>query len=79
MLRGVREGLDAFNHTRRTGEVYDETTKVESRVEETIPGAAGRIIRFPTRMLAAEDEFFKAVARRSELSALAFARCVGSV
>jgi len=71
MLQGAREGLKAFGNTLKTGNVPDHVTKVEARVEEAIGGVKGKIVRIPTRMLAAEDEFFKSVARRMELSGLA--------
>jgi hypothetical protein len=70
-MQGTREGLRAFGRTLRTGEVADHVTKVESRVQEAVPGVAGKVIRVPSRLLAAEDEYFKAVARRMELSAVA--------
>lgn len=68
--QGTREGLRAAARTLRTGEVSDYVTKVESRVQEAIPGRLGQVVRVPSRLLASEDEFFKAVARRMELSAL---------
>jgi len=71
MIQGAREGLKAFGHTFKTGNVPDHVTKVEARTEEAISGFKGKVVRFPTRMLAAEDEFFKSVARRMELSGLA--------
>jgi hypothetical protein len=71
MLQGAREGFRAFGRTFRTGEVVDQVTKVEARVQEAIGGRTGTVIRTPTRLLASEDEFFKAVARRMELAALA--------
>jgi hypothetical protein len=71
MMQGAREGLRAARHTLVTGEVPDFVTKVESRSQKAISGIKGEIIRTPSRLLAAEDEFFKAVARRMELSALA--------
>jgi hypothetical protein len=70
-LQGTREGLSSGWHTLRTGEVSDHVTKVESRLQEAISGRKGKLIRAPSRFLAAEDEIFKAVARRMELAALA--------
>jgi hypothetical protein len=72
MFGGAREGVRAFGRTFRTGEVVDQVTKVESRMQEAIPGVTGQVLRTPTRLLASEDEFFKAVARRMELRALAY-------
>lgn len=74
MLQGAADGLRAFKYTLKTGEVSDHVTKVESARQEAIGGTAGKIIRVPTRLLSAEDEFFKATARRMELAGLAVRR-----
>lgn len=71
MLQGVKEGLAQFGRTLRTGETSDLVTKVESQAQEAIGGALGKFVRTPSRLLSAEDEFFKAVARRMELNGLA--------
>lgn len=71
LMQGAEEGLRAFKHTLRTGNVPDHVTKVEAAQQEAIGGLKGKVLRTPTRLLSAEDEFFKAVARRSELAALA--------
>ncbi len=74
MMQGAAEGLKAFRHTLKTGQVPDHVTKVEARTDEAISGLKGKLVRIPTRMLAAEDEFFKAVARRQELGGLVMRR-----
>lgn len=71
LMQGAREGLKAFQHTLRTGDVPDFVTKVESATQEAIGGTVGKVARVPTRLLSAEDEFFKATARRMELAGLA--------
>jgi hypothetical protein len=71
LIKGVREGLDAFRYSFRTGIVPDHVAKVESALQEAIPGRLGKIVRTPTRLLAAEDEMFKAIARRMELNSQA--------
>jgi endonuclease YncB( thermonuclease family) len=71
LMQGAREGLDAFARTMRTGNTLDPATQVESSIKEAIPGTLGQIVRTPTRLLAAEDELFKAVGRRSALNGLA--------
>lgn len=71
MAQGAGEGLRAFGKTFLTGEVTDFVTKVESRSQNAIGGWKGSVLRTPTRTLAAEDEFFKAVARRMEIAGLA--------
>jgi len=71
MLQGAKEGVREFARAFRTGEASDFVTKMESQTQKAVPGIQGEILRVPTRALTAEDEFFKAVARRMELSGLA--------
>lgn len=74
LAQGALEGMKAFRYTLKTGNVPDLVSKVETAQEEAISGLKGKIIRTPTRLLSAEDEFFKAVARRSEIASLAVRR-----
>jgi len=76
LLQGTKEGLRQAARTFATGEPADAVTKVESQVNHAISGIKGSIIRTPTRTLAAEDELFKAMARRMELSGLAVRQAV---
>ncbi len=46
-------------------------SKVEGDEFKAIEGLKGEIIRMPTRLLTAEDQIFKGIARRMELNALA--------
>lgn len=71
LMQGTKEGLKQMVRTFRTGEPSDAVTKVEDLAQKAIPGAVGEVLRIPTRALAAEDELFKAMARRMELSGLA--------
>lgn len=71
MLSGVVEGARAFADTLATGNVSDGVTKIEVAQQRAIPGVAGTIIRTPGRFLAAEDELFKAIARRMQINGLA--------
>ena len=71
LMQGTKEGLRQFARTARTGHVPDHVTKVEAQTQEAISGFKGKIIRTPTRLLAAEDELFKAIARRMEINGLA--------
>lgn len=71
MMQGAREGLAAAARTMKTGRTSDLVTKVEGAEDAAISGLKGKVIRLPTRALSSEDEFFKAVARRSELAGLA--------
>lgn len=77
LLQGAVDGLKAFAHTAVTGDVPDYVTKVEAASHEAISGLKGKILRTPTRMLSAEDELFKAIARKMELSGLAVRRARG--
>ena len=74
MIQGAREGLREASRTMVTGHSSDLVTKVEAQETNAISGLKGSIIRTPTRALSAEDEFFKAIARRMELSGLAVRR-----
>lgn len=74
MIQGAKEGMAAFGKVMRTGDPTDPLTKIEAVRHKAIPGVAGSILRTPTRLLMAEDEFFKATARRSALSGLAVRR-----
>lgn len=69
--QGARDGLRRAVRTMQTGEVIDPLTKVEAQTQRAISGLKGEVIRTPTRALSAEDEFFKAIASRMELNALA--------
>ncbi|KKW89404.1 thermonuclease family protein [Sphingobium chungbukense] len=71
LLQGAREGLAQAVRTFRTGDASDFANKVEARSQDAISGRKGEIIRLPTRLLSAEDELFKAMARRMELAGLA--------
>ncbi|MBB4155314.1 endonuclease YncB(thermonuclease family) [Sphingomonas jinjuensis] len=71
LIQGTKEGLRDAVRTFRTGDSPDNVTKVETQQYKAIPGVAGEIIRTPTRLLGAEDELFKGMARRMELTGLA--------
>jgi len=87
MMRGVWDGLRAAGGAFRSGEGSDLFNKVELGQFKAIRGASvgldeagifgqgvnllGEAIRVPGRLLLAADEFFKAVAYRTELQARA--------
>ncbi len=71
MVTGAKEGMRAAARAFLTGNSSDAASKVENDAMQAIPGVAGSVIRTPTRLLSAEDELFKGVARRMELSGLA--------
>ena len=68
LLQGAREGARLFTQAVKTGEPSDFVSKVEGQEYRAVSGLKGEILRVPTRMLQAEDEFFKGVARRMELN-----------
>lgn len=71
LMQGTKEGIREFARAFRTGEASDFVTKMESQTQKAVPGIKGEVLRVPTRLLTAEDELFKAMARRMELSGLA--------
>lgn len=74
MLQGARTGLANARIALKTGRASDDTHKVESRFQHAIPGRLGHVVRIPTRMLTAEDEFFKGMALGSDLAGSAVRR-----
>lgn len=71
LMQGTKEGIREFARAFRTGESADFVTKMEQQTQKAVPGIKGEVLRVPTRLLTAEDELFKAMARRMELSGLA--------
>src|SRR3546814_18794664 len=70
-MQGRKEWVRQFARAFRTGESADIVTKMEQPTQNAVSGSKGDILRTPTRLLTAEDELFKAMARRMELSGLA--------
>ncbi|MCW6529739.1 hypothetical protein NED98_05725 [Sphingomonas sp. MMSM20] len=66
LVAGVREAVPEMARTMRTGLTRDMRNGVEAP-RHAIGGRLGTVIRTPTRALEAEDEFFKALARKQEL------------
>lgn len=52
-------------------EPADLATKVEANSQRAVSGIKGKVLRLPTTALTFEDEFFKAIARRSEMAGMA--------
>lgn len=71
LLQGAKEGARMFAQSLRTGEASDFAAKVEGEAFKAIPGRLGEVVRTPTRLLTAEDELFKGIARRMELNGMA--------
>lgn len=72
-LKGGVDGLQAAKEVVRSAE---SASKVEM-IRPAIGGTAGKIISLPTRLLNAEDEFFKSAAKRSELAGMAIRKARG--
>jgi hypothetical protein len=70
-VHGLKEGLTQARRTFLTEQGSDFISKVEGQSRRAIEGTKGRLLRVPTRLLSAEDELFKAMARKMELSGLA--------
>lgn len=68
LIQGAKEGARLFAESVRTGQPSDIVSKVEGIGMKAISGRKGEVIRLPTRMLTAADEFYKGVARRMELN-----------
>jgi len=66
-----RQGLGGVWKGLTDRQPADLLSKVEAQAQKAVPGIKGDILRIPTSFLTAEDEFFKAVASRMELSGLA--------
>jgi hypothetical protein len=72
MARGSVDGVVAFGKVLRTGEsAFDPLTKIEAVRQRSIGGVSGRLVRAPSTLLQASDDFFKAAAYRAELNSLA--------
>ncbi|MCT2559230.1 thermonuclease family protein [Tsuneonella sp. YG55] len=71
LMAGAKEGARMFARAVRTGEASDFVSKVEGDEYKAISGLKGEVIRVPTRLLTAEDELFKGMARRMELNGIA--------
>lgn len=71
LLQGAKEGAILFGRALKTGEPSDFVSKVEGQEYKAIPGVAGEVLRVPTRLLTAEDELFKGIARRMALNGIA--------
>jgi endonuclease YncB( thermonuclease family)/transcriptional regulator with XRE-family HTH domain len=63
--------LQTFVRTMRTGQSADGMTKEIGGVRQAFGGKFGTVISTPGRLLAAEDDFFKAFARKMALNGLA--------
>lgn len=72
MVQGVLDGTRAGAKVMRGEKLADGVSKTELTRRESISGVKGEIVRLPSKALEVEDEFFKAVNRRSELAAEAY-------
>lgn len=68
---GIKNGLRRMVHVLRNGISESEASKLEIGRGQAIKGPIGNAINIPSRALAAEDEFFKAVNYEMDLNAQA--------
>ena len=71
LLEGSREGIKLAGMTLWTGEQHTSETQFDQRVSKAIPGIGGEVVRLPSRLMMASDDFFKAINYRAEINALA--------
>lgn len=72
LVQGVVDGVRAGAKVVRGEELPDDVSKTELVRQDAISGVKGKVVRLPSKALEVEDEFFKAVNRRSELAAEAY-------
>ncbi|WP_374407419.1 thermonuclease family protein [Pelagerythrobacter sp.] len=77
LIQGAKEGAKLMARAIRTGEASDYVSKVEGDEYKAIPGVVGEVIRVPTRLLTAEDELFKGMARRMAINSMAVRKAHG--
>lgn len=70
--QGMKDGAKAFLQAWKTGEPSDLWGKVEVNYPHAIKGTTGEILRTPTKLLLAEDEFAKSIVYRAEINKQAY-------
>ena len=71
-MQGVIDGVGYGARAFRTGEASDYTSKLELNQTTSFRGPASYVLEAPSRALLAEDEWFKSIARLSEIRGQAF-------
>lgn len=72
LMQGAEEGAVTAWKALKDEKLMEESSKIEQHKFQAVGGKLGKAVRMPGRLLTAEDEFFKAVASRQELNALAY-------
>lgn len=72
LLQGTTEGVRKGLYVLRNGLNMEQVSKLDVGRAPAIKGTAGKIIRTPTNMLSAADEFFKAIVGTGEMRAQAY-------
>lgn len=73
LFEGMKEGLWAGTRTFMSEQPSRlGAAKLADVRHQAIGGATGKAVRIPGRALMAEDEFFKSIAKRQEINALAY-------
>ena len=76
LVEASREGLQLAGRALKTGEPVGVGTKLELPRFKSIGGLPGDVIRWPTRLLMAEDAFFQVVGFRMELKRQALRKAI---
>lgn len=71
-MQGALEGVPAGGRAFVAGEASDLTSKIELNRSTAFTGPASFVVEAPGRALLAEDEFFKSIARVSDIRGMAW-------
>lgn len=73
MFGGLKDAVKAFSTTWKTGMASGPTKVFDGIINQpAIPGKVGEVVRVPTKLLSASDEFFKTIIYRGEIQARAY-------
>lgn len=72
MMEGFHDGVRKATEVFKTGLTPDQISKLDIGRLPTIEGRTGEIVRIPTKMLTAADEFFKTLTGTAEMRAIAY-------
>lgn len=73
MFGGLKDAVKAFSTTWKTGKASGPTKVFDGLINQpAIPGKVGEVVRTPTRLLSASDEFFKTLIYQGEIQTRAY-------
>ncbi|MGJ8537130.1 MAG: hypothetical protein ACSHW2_08240, partial [Parasphingopyxis sp.] len=76
LMQGAVDGIGHGARAFRTGEAVDMTSKIELNQTTAFRGPASYLLEGPSRALLAEDEWFKSMARLSDIRGMAYRKAV---